>query len=184
MQADTTRYIEFFLSRFSSVPVHPEKNLVPTTQPRAWIRGLDLAARPYPPRPERARPHTHGPLVKRPAAPCRAVARALRLVAPLSAGPPTHTLTHAQHNVYFVEVHTQRLLLVRALGRGCGGTLFDPLCVGMRAAVGRGEDMFIVYLACVGFFGPDKALECVGFFGLRLSGWDECSPCGRWDEYT
>lgn len=36
--------------------------------------------------------------------------------------------------------------------------------------MGLGEDMFIVYLACVGFFGPDKALECVGFFGLRLSG--------------
>lgn len=65
-----------------------------------WIRGLERAAcLTHPDRTEVQRNilnHNHTPpplLVKRPASPCRAVVALMRLVAPLSAGPP-----RTQHN--------------------------------------------------------------------------------------
>lgn len=108
--------------------------------------------------------------LKRPASPCRAVVGALRLVAPLSAGPPrthAHTHTHTQLGGFCVCVCVCFGLVV--VGLCC---LF---CVGMEPC-GRAVGLWKMFIACracvrVGVF---IAVE-IGFLVLawaEIVGWD------------
>lgn len=156
---DTTRVhrVPAPLSCFSPslwVDKTTQKNLVPTGP--TWIRGLERAAcLTHTPPTDRVvcsetfsttTTHTHPlPLVKRPASPCRAVVALMRLVAPLSAGPPrTHTHTHTQYSPLVGRRGVS--LFVSALASSSWWD-FLSLCVQkMELPVGQEKCLFL-YLA-------------------------------------
>lgn len=130
--------------------VHPPSEKPRANKPPDMDQGLRPAAGlPTPTEGgDTFQPQPH--LVKRPASPCRAVVRALRLVAPLSAEPPhAHTLLCCccccccwRRGMF--------LCVCVCLPALCSGRGRDSLCVGMEPAHGSGGfPLFILHIVRV-----------------------------------